>query len=153
MTEELQQAVDAGKITAKAAESLSLLTPGSYCLHKSWGFGRVAEWSLLTSQILIDFPSRKGHPMQAPYAAETLQPIPEAHILARKATDPAAVKTQAAQEPVALVSDILRDLGGKATRADRRRPLPRNLRHPCLQKMVGLDQEKTQSRRTLPTPC
>ena len=115
MTEELQQAVAAGKITAKAAESLTLLTPGSYCLHKSWGFGRIAEWSLLTSQILIDFPSRKGHPMQAPYAAETLQPIPVEHILARKATDPAAVKTQAAQEPVALVSNILRDLGGKAT--------------------------------------
>jgi len=115
MTEELQQAVDAGKITAKAAESLTLLTPGSYCLHKSWGFGRVAGWSLLTSQILIDFPSRKGHPMQASYAAETLQPIPDAHILARKAIDPAAVKAQAAQEPVALVSSILRDLGGKAT--------------------------------------
>jgi transcription elongation GreA/GreB family factor len=115
MTEELQQAVDAGKLTPQAAEILTLLPPGSYCLHKSWGFGRVAEWSLLTRQILIDFPARKGHPMQAAYAAETLRPIPEGHILARKATDPAAVKTQAAEDPVAFVRDILRDHGGKAT--------------------------------------
>lgn len=115
MTEELQQAVDAGKITTKAAEALTLLTPGSYCLHKSWGFGRIAEWSLLTSQIYIDFPGRKNHPMQAPYAAETLQHIPDGHILARKVTDAAAVKTQAAQEPVALVTAILTDFGGKAT--------------------------------------
>lgn len=115
MTEELQQAVDAGKLTPAAAEALALLTPGSYCLHKSWGFGRVSEWSLITSQIHIDFPGRKAHPMQAPYAAQNLQPIPEGHILARKASDAAAVKTQAAEDPVGLVRDILRDHGGKAT--------------------------------------
>jgi len=51
MNEELQQAVDAGKLTTQAAEALSLLEPGACCLHKSWGFGRVAEWSLLTGQI------------------------------------------------------------------------------------------------------
>ena len=115
MTEELQQAVDAGKLTPDAAEALALLTPGSYCLHKSWGFGRVAEWSLITSQIHIDFSGRKGHPMQAPYAAQHLQPIPEDHILARKASDPAAVKSQAAEDPVGLVRAILSDHGGKAT--------------------------------------
>ena len=65
------------------------------CLHKSWGFGRVAEWSLLTGQIVIDFQSKKGHLMQAQYAAETLQPIPAEHILARKIADTAGVKKQA----------------------------------------------------------
>ena len=61
-----------------------VLSPAACCLHKSWGFGRVAEWSLLTGQIVVDFQSRKGHPMQAQYAAETLQPISAEHILARK---------------------------------------------------------------------
>ncbi|MGA7880490.1 MAG: hypothetical protein WCD63_06440, partial [Terrimicrobiaceae bacterium] len=76
MNEELQQAVDAGKLTIQAAEALSRLEPGACCLHKSWGFGRVAEWSLLTGQIVVDFQTKKGHLMQAQYAAETLQPIP-----------------------------------------------------------------------------
>jgi len=115
MTDELQHALDAGKLTAKAAENLEKLAPGSYCSHKSWGFGRVSEWNLLAGQILIDFPGRKAHPMQAQYAGETLLAIPDNHILARKATDPAAVKAQAAEDPVALVRDILRDHGGKAT--------------------------------------
>ncbi|MGB7838913.1 MAG: hypothetical protein WBL40_12455, partial [Terrimicrobiaceae bacterium] len=65
MTEELQQAVDAGKLTTQAAEALSRLEPGASCLHKSWGFVRVAEWSLLTGQIVVDFQSKKGHLMQA----------------------------------------------------------------------------------------
>jgi transcription elongation factor GreA-like protein len=115
MNEELQQAVDAGKLTPQAAEALSKLEPGATCLHKSWGFGRVAEWSLLTGQILIDFQSKKGHLMQAQYAAETLQPIPAEHILARKIADTAGVKKQAQDEPASLVRDILRDHGGKAS--------------------------------------
>jgi len=115
MHEELQQAVDAGKLTPQAAEALDKLTPGSFCLHKSWGFGQVAEWSLLTGQIIIDFQNKKGHPMQATYAAEALQAIPAGHILARKIADPAAVKAAAQEDPVGLVRDILRDHGGKAT--------------------------------------
>lgn len=115
MHEDIQQAVEAGKLTQPAAEALERLTPGSYCLHKSWGFGQVAEWSLLTGQILIDFKTRKGHPMQIQYAGEALQPIPNEHILARKAADPASVKAQGADKPVELVRDILRDFGGKAT--------------------------------------
>jgi transcription elongation GreA/GreB family factor len=115
MNEELQQAVEAGKLTPQAAEALSQLEPGACCLHKSWGFGRVAEWSLLTGQIVIDFQSRKGHLMQAQYAAETLQPIPADHILARKLADAAGVKRQAQEDPVSLVREILRDHGGKAS--------------------------------------
>jgi transcription elongation GreA/GreB family factor len=115
MNEDLQQAVDAGKLTSAAAETLSLLEPGASCLHKSWGFGRVAEWSLLTGQIVVDFESKKGHVMQAQYAADTLQPIPSSHILARKISEPEAIKTLAQRDPASLLRDILRDHGGKAT--------------------------------------
>lgn len=115
MHEELQQAVDSGKLTPEAAGALDLLRPGAYCQHKSWGFGRIAEWNLLTGQILIDFQNKKGHPMQAAYAAETLQHIPDTHILARRATDAAGVKEQAANEPVEFVRGVLGDFGGKAT--------------------------------------
>lgn len=115
MTEELTQAVESGRLDQKTAAVLDLLTPGAFCIHKSWGFGRVAEWNLLAGQLFIDFGSKKSHPMQAQYAAETLTPIPENHILARKATDAAGVKSQAAQDPLALARQILSDLGGKAT--------------------------------------
>ncbi|MGI8956390.1 MAG: GreA/GreB family elongation factor [Chthoniobacterales bacterium] len=117
MDAELQKLVDAGKLTAAGAEQLDQLTPGSYCLHKSWGFGRVADWNLLLNQILIDFAKKKAHPMQLQYAAENLAPIPADHFLAQKATDLPALKTQLRENAPEVMRNILQSLGGKATPA------------------------------------
>ncbi len=115
MNEELQKVVEAGKINQETAARLELLAPGAYCQHKSWGFGRVAEWNLLTGQVLIDFGTRKAHPMQLEYAAQTLTAIPAEAIRAQAAADPAGLKERMASEPAAVVRDILRDHGGRAT--------------------------------------
>ena len=114
MDAELEKLIEAGKLTSKAAEQLDALKPGRFCLHKSWGFGRVAEWNLLLNQILIDFTGKKGHPMQLQYAAENLTVIPPEHFLARKASDLAGMKTMANNDPVAIVRNILESLEGSA---------------------------------------
>ena len=118
MSDELNQYIEAGKITSAAAESLSKLSPGTFCTHRSWGFGQIASWELITGQITIDFGSKKGHPMQLQYAAETLTHIPWEHILARVATEASGVKEQASSDPVGLVRAILSDHGGEATADD-----------------------------------
>jgi transcription elongation GreA/GreB family factor len=115
MNAELEKLVEAGKLTSKAAEKLEQLKPGTFCLHKSWGFGRVAEWNLLLNQIVIDFTGKKGHPMQLQYAAENLEVIPPEHFLARKANDIARIKKLAKDEPAAVVRNILESLDGQAT--------------------------------------
>jgi transcription elongation GreA/GreB family factor len=115
MTDELAQAVDSGALDKKTAEKLARLTPESYCTHKSWGFGRVAEWNLLAGQVLIDFKTKKNHPMQAVYAAETLTPIAEDHILAQRETNPESLRELAKSDSSALVKKILADFGGKAS--------------------------------------
>src|SRR5436853_362050 len=115
MDAELEKLVESEKITSKAAEKLDLLKPGAFCLHKSWGFGRVAEWNLLLNQIVIDFIGKKGHPMQLQYAAENLEVIPPEHFLARKAIDIAAMKKLAKDDAVAVVRNILESLEGRAT--------------------------------------
>src|SRR5437763_7139697 len=114
MDGDLAKLVEAAKLTPKAAEQLDQLKPGTYCLHKSWGFGRVAEWNLLLNQIVIDFSGKKGHSMQLQYAADTLTVIPTDHFLARKATNPGGTKKLAKEDPAALVKNILQSLGGKA---------------------------------------
>ncbi len=115
MDAELQKLIEAGKLTTKSAAQLEKLKPGTFCLHKSWGFGRVREWNLLLNQIIIDFAGKKSHPMQAQYAAENLTPLAPEHFLARKATDIASVKNLARENPVALVQKILESLDGKAS--------------------------------------
>ncbi len=115
MDAELEKLIESGKLTAKAADHLEKLKPGTFCLHKSWGFGKVAEWNLLLNQILINFQGKKAHPMQLAYAADNLTPIPPEHFLARKATGLAAVKEQMKKDPAGVVRNILESLGGSAT--------------------------------------
>src|ERR1700730_11638608 len=114
MASELQKLVESGKLSSKAAEELEQLKPGTYCLHKSWGFGRVAEWNLLLNQIVIDFVGKKGHPMQLQYAAEALTPLSAGHFLSRKATDLPGVKALVKTDPAAVGRNILERVGGRA---------------------------------------
>jgi len=115
MDTELEKLVEAGKLTPRAAQQLEKLKPGTFCLHKSWGFGRVSEWNLLLNQIVIDFAGKRSHPMQAEYAADNVTPLAPEHFLARKATDLASIKNLAMENPPALVRNILESLDGKAT--------------------------------------
>jgi transcription elongation GreA/GreB family factor len=115
MHPEIQKAVDAGKLTTAAGQVLDQLQPGTYVIHKSWGFGQVDSLNFLVSQMTINFKGKKGHTMQLQYAAESLQPVSEGHILAQKAADAPGVKTRAKDDPVGLVRTILTSYGGKAT--------------------------------------
>ena len=117
MDAELQKLVESAKLTSKAAEELEKLKPGTFCLHKSWGFGRVADWNLLLNQIVIDFAGKKSHAMQVQYAAENLTPLAPEHFLVRKASDLSSIKKLAAEDPVAVVRSIIESLGGAATAA------------------------------------
>src|SRR6266511_5879032 len=115
MDSELQKLVEGGKITSQAASQLEKLKPGTFCFHKSWGFGRVREWNLLLNQVVIDFASKKSHPMQVQYAAENLTPLAPEHFLVQKATDIASIKNLTKENPVALVQNILESLDGRAS--------------------------------------
>ena len=117
MDAELQKLVESAKLTSKAADELEKLKPGRFCLHKSWGFGRVADWNLLLNQIVIDFAGKKSHAMQVQYAAENLTPLAPEHFLVRKASDLSSIKKLAAEDPVAVVRSIIESLGGAATAA------------------------------------
>ena len=115
MQVEIEKAVQAGKRSAHAGQALEKLPAGSYCVHTSWGFGRVADLNFLLNQATIDFKTKQGHPMQLQYAAESLVPLSGDHILVQKVTNTEGVKTMARENPAALVRMILQSFQGKAT--------------------------------------
>lgn len=115
MTEELQKAVESGKLSSAAATALARLTPGTFVLHKSWGYGKIAGHDFLLNQTTIDFKTKKGHSMQLQYAAESLVALAEDHIAAKKYVDLDAIKTLAQKDAAALVRTILQSVGGRAT--------------------------------------
>ena len=115
MESDIQKAVEAGKIPPAAGRALTQLSPGTFVQHKSWGFGKIDSLDFLIGQVVIHFKTKRGHTMQLQYAAESLAPLAANHILTQKATDLAAVKARAKNEPVALMRTILESVGGKAT--------------------------------------
>ncbi len=115
MDPELETLLKENKITAQQAETLERLKPGAYCIHKSWGFGRVSSWDLAANRIQIDFEARKAHPMQPEYAAESLKPLSDDHVRVRAVTDPAGLLELASTNPAGFLRAALQSFGGSAT--------------------------------------
>ena len=79
MESELLTATLPENISPALGEKLKHLVPGTYCLHRSWGFGQIKEWNKESESVTIDFKSKHGHVMQFAYAAESLTPLSSAN--------------------------------------------------------------------------
>jgi transcription elongation GreA/GreB family factor len=115
MREEFEKLVVAGKISHRHIEPLLRLTEGTYCMHKSWGFGKLTGLDTVMARITIDFQGRPGHSMDLAFAAESLKPIGADHILARKASDLEGLRHMAALKHLELIQLVLQSYGGKCT--------------------------------------
>jgi transcription elongation GreA/GreB family factor len=115
MREEFEKLVAAGKLERHYIESLVVLTDSGFCMHRSWGFGRIKTVDTVFARFTIDFDSKAGHTMDLAFAAESLKPIAKDHILARKASDLEGLRTLAATRPQELVKLVLTSYGGQAT--------------------------------------
>lgn len=115
MREELDKLVAAGKINRHHIEPLLALTQAGFCTHRSWGFGQIKATDTVFARFTIDFPGRAAHSMDLAFAAESLKPISKDHIMARKATDLANLRTLAARNHLELIKLVLNSFGGRAT--------------------------------------
>ncbi len=115
MREEFEKMASAGKLDRQHIEALVQLTNSGFCMHRSWGFGRIKTVDTVFARFTIDFQNKEGHAMDLAFAAESLRPIPKDHVLARKAYDLEALQQLAATNHLELVKLVLSSFGGKAT--------------------------------------
>jgi transcription elongation GreA/GreB family factor len=115
MREEFEKMVAAGKIEARHVEPLVQLTESGFCMHRSWGFGRIRTVDTVFGRFTIDFPGKEGHAMDLAFSVDALKPIPKEHILALKASEMDRLKQLAATNHLELVKLVLNSYGGKAT--------------------------------------
>src|SRR5437764_14089274 len=115
MREEFEKMALAGKLERQHIEALVQLTNSGFCMHRSWGFGRIKTVDTVFARFTIDFPNKTGHTMDLAFAAESLRPISKEHILARKAADLESLRQMAATNHLELVKLVLNSFGGKAT--------------------------------------
>jgi transcription elongation GreA/GreB family factor len=115
MREEFEKMASAGKLDRHHIEALVQLTNSGFCMHRSWGFGRIKTVDTVFARFTIDFPNKAGHTMDLAFAAESLRPINKEHILARKAADLEGLRQLAATNHLELVKLVLNSHGGRAT--------------------------------------
>jgi len=113
MHPDLESLVTAGKLPAPAAEKLSLLEPGAYCLHPSWGPGRIASWELEDDRVRVDFEGKAGHDLKLEFAAKSLSLLPTVHVLARRVADRAGLTEMAEKQAADFVKLVLQSYGGR----------------------------------------
>ena len=114
MREEFEKLAAAGKIEGRHVEPLTKLATGGFCMHRSWGFGRIKTVDTVFARFTIDFPGKPGHTMDLAFAAESLKPISKDHILARKAADLEGLRQLAAHH-LDLIKVVLNSYDGRAT--------------------------------------
>src|SRR5712671_3026774 len=115
MKDEFEKMASAGKLERQHIDALVQLTDSGFCIHRSWGFGRIKTVDTVFGRFTIDFTNKAGHTMDLSFAAESLKPIPRDHILARKAADLENLRQMAATNHLELVKLVLNSYGGKAT--------------------------------------
>src|ERR1041385_3133978 len=115
MREEFEKIASAGKIEGRHVEALLALTSSGFCMHPSWGFGRIKTVDTVFARFTIDFQNKPGHTMDLAFAAESLKPIAKDHILARKASDLEGLRQLAATSHLELVKLVLNSNAGHAT--------------------------------------
>ena len=90
------------------------MEPGAYCVHRSWGFGRIKSYDAASRKLLIDFQDKPGHAMDPAFCATTLEILPEKHLLVRKQTEAAKIKEMIEEHPAELVVTALGTFPNKA---------------------------------------
>ena len=112
---EFKRLVLDGKLDPKITDALTELVSAGFCIHRSWGFGKITTVDTLMAKITIDFQAKPEHSMDLGFAAKILKPLNSQHILARKATDLAGLKRMGALDHLELIKLVITSFGGKAT--------------------------------------
>ncbi len=115
MREELERLVASGKLTRQQVEPVEQLATDGFCLHRSWGCGKITTVDTVAGTLTVDFPSKPNHTMDLSFAADLLKPISPDHILARKVSDLSSLREMAAVNHAELIKLVLQSHGGKAT--------------------------------------
>jgi transcription elongation factor GreA-like protein len=112
MHPDVEKLVESGRIPAAVGERLSQLAPGSFCLHKSWGSGKVSGWDLFGGKVTIDFEKEPGRVMGLKLALEKTEPIESTDFRAHKIDQEGELKELAQSDPAAVVIRTLISHGG-----------------------------------------
>ena len=112
MHPDVAKLVEAGRIPKTLGVRLSQLAPGSFCIHKSFGAGKVIDWDLPAKKVTVDFERSMGQVMELQFALQKTEWIPKDDFRSRKIEQIEELRTLSKHDPVELVVHLLASHGG-----------------------------------------
>ena len=121
-TEAIDRLIENVPSLASSREDLETMKEGAYCIHRSWGFGKIAGFDPSGGDhgmLLIDFDEdeRKGHAMDPVFCLGKLEILSETHILTLHRENPEEIELMAKKEPVSIVMGILAECDNECAAA------------------------------------
>lgn len=115
MHPDVEKLVAAGKIPKPVGERLSQLAPGNFCLHKSYGAGKIISWDFSSKKIIVDFEKSSEQEMDLQFAMQKTEWIAPDDFRAAKIEQIEELRKLAKLDSVALVVHILQSHNGSIT--------------------------------------
>ena len=108
-TEVIDRLIEKDPSLESSRPVLELMNPGTYCIHRSWGFGLISGFDEDRGMILIDFEDdeRTSHAMDPIFCIDKLELLAENHILSQHRKNTEEIEKLAKKEPADLIIKIL----------------------------------------------
>ncbi|MBO6101898.1 MAG: GreA/GreB family elongation factor [Opitutales bacterium] len=88
-------------------ELLEKFADGAFCMHSSWGLGRIKNYDAAANRLIIDFEGKPGHSMDPVFCVDKLEVLDEDNVLVRNALNPKAVEAELKEAPAKFVENLL----------------------------------------------
>ena len=108
-TEVIDRLVEKDPSLESSRPVLESMNAGTYCIHRSWGFGLISGFDEDRGMILIDFEDdeRTSHAMDPVFCLEKLALLSDEHILTQHRKNTEEIEQLAKKEPAELIIKIL----------------------------------------------
>ncbi|MEM0967451.1 MAG: GreA/GreB family elongation factor [Verrucomicrobiota bacterium] len=107
-SETIDQLIAGDSKLESSRAKLEAMQPGAYCIHRSWGFGKIQSYDADANKLIIDFEEGKeGHAMDPAFCVDKLDVLAPDDILVRKRTEGEAVDEMIDKDRVGVVISIL----------------------------------------------
>lgn len=113
MHSDVERLLSLGKVNKELADKLDQFSPGRYCLHRTWGAGKIQSWNLAKQELLIDFETAKGHTMKLSFAMKNLTPLPDNHFRVIRFEEMDKLKALYKATSLELLRIVIEGSGGK----------------------------------------
>ncbi|MDR0444943.1 MAG: GreA/GreB family elongation factor [Puniceicoccales bacterium] len=91
-------------------EKIEQMVDSAYCLHASWGLGKIQSYDEVSDRFAIDFEEGpKNHLMEPEFCIRKLEILHEQHLLVRFHRDPEGLRQQVKEDPIAVILQMLRE--------------------------------------------